>query len=307
MRRVVVVIPTHGRPALLERTLQSLAAARRPAGYAFTLVAENGGVEPEVARIVDRAPASIDARLQTTADGNKSAALNAVLATLSGELVVFLDDDVRVTPALLEAYAQADAAQPDDRVFFGGPTGVDYESAPPDWLRAYLPPSAVGWQWVGNPARVDQPEFLGFNWAARAHDLKALGGFDPSFGPGARTGATGQEREMQQRLLAAGYVGRLVPEAFVWHFVPRDRCSQGWALRRAFRNGVSEGLRTPADGTARVAGVPRWMVRVAAGKALAALRAQLARSPQARFSAVRDFVLFTGRLKGMRVTARGHE
>lgn len=308
MRPLVVVIPTYGRPALLERTLESLAAAGQPPGYAFTCIAENGGTQPEVARIVARAPASLRVRLQTMPDGNKSAALNAVLATLSNELVVFLDDDVRVAPAMLEGYAAADEARGDRRAFFGGPMGVDYESAPPDWLRVHLPPSAVGWTWHGDPALVDRPEFLGCNWAARVEDLKAMGGFDPAFGPGAPTGATGQERDMQRRLLEAGYLGYFVPEAFVWHFVPRDRCSRGWALRRAFRNGVSEGLNTRNDATPRVAGIPRWMVRMAAGKALAAVGAQFGRSPQARFSAARDFVHFTGRLKGMRVAiTQGHE
>lgn len=309
MRAVAVVIPTCGRPALLDRTLASLAAAHRPARYAGTWVVENGGLDPLVAEIVSRWAAPLGAAHVSMPDGNKSAALNAMLERLGDELIVFLDDDVRVDEGVLAAYVRADEEAAAARVFFGGPTLVDYEVPPPEWLRTYLPPSAVGWQWRGDPNHVDAPEFLGFNWAARAEDLRHVGGFDAAFGPGARTGATGQERDMQRRLLEAGWRGRYVSQAPVWHYVPRDRCSRGWALKRAFRNGVSEGLYSRPEPGPRLAGVPRWMVRTAAGKAVRALGAQFGRSPQARFAAMRDLLLFTGKLKGMRVatTTQGHE
>lgn len=310
MRAVVVVIPTCGRPALLERTLASLAATEKPSRYAGTWIVENGGREPVVEQIVEGWRDRLGAQLCSMPDGNKSTALNAMLERFEDELIVFLDDDVRVEAGLLEAYARADAARQEQPVFFGGATAVDYEVPPPEWLRPYLPPSAVGWQWRGNPEHVDAPEFLGFNWAARAADLKRLGGFDAAFGPGARTGATGQERDMQRRLLEGGWRGVYLPEAVVWHYVPQDRCSRTWALRRAFRNGVSEGLYAQPEPGPRLGGVPRWMVRTALTKAVRAIGAQFGRSPQARFAAVRDLLLFTGKLKGMRVAtmaAQGRE
>ena len=52
MLPVTVLIPTHGRPTLLGRTLASLGACRLPAAYAETVVVENGsraGAEAVVA------------------------------------------------------------------------------------------------------------------------------------------------------------------------------------------------------------------------------------------------------------------
>lgn len=299
-RTLMVVIPTRGRPTLLGRTLESLAAARKPPGYRGTLIAENGSADSEVAALVDRWRTE-GVSLRTLRDGNKSVALNAVLEEVDVDLLVFLDDDVRVAPGLLEAYAQADVILRDERVFFGGPTEVDYEAEPPGWLRGYLPPSAVGWSWSGDPERVDRPEFLGFNWAARLKDLQQLGGFDAKFGPGATTGATGQERNMQERLLREGWRGVYLPECVVWHYVPRDRCSRRWALGRAFRNGVSLGLAEDPPPGRRLLRVPGWMWRVGAAKLAAAALALFTLEPAARFRAVRELMLYLGRLKGLRM------
>ena len=65
--------------------------------------------------------------------------------------------------------------------------------------------------------------YLGCNWAAFTGDLRAAGGFDANFGPGSPTGATGQEAEMQERLLARGVRQVDVPDALVWHYVPEER------------------------------------------------------------------------------------
>ena len=53
------------------------------------------------------APASLDARYLFESAGNKSKALNTALAQIGEGLVVFLDDDIRVGPDLLEVYAEA--------------------------------------------------------------------------------------------------------------------------------------------------------------------------------------------------------
>jgi glycosyltransferase involved in cell wall biosynthesis len=305
-RAVVVVIPTRNRPALLERTLVSLADADRPARYRGTYVVENGPAVPAVARVVEGWRDRLAITFRTLADGNKSAALNAVLADLNDELVVFLDDDVRVAPGLLTAYAREDEKAA-GRTFFGGPTDVDYEVPPPAWLRAYLPPSAVGWRWTGHPHAVDRPEFLGFNWAARARDLQAAGGFNAAFGPGARTGATGQERNMQERLLQKGWIGRYVEEAVVWHYVPRDRCSRRWTLRRAYRNGVGLGLSEALAPEHLIAGVPRWVWGLTVRKGFMSVRALLDPSPERRFYALQQFIFRVGQIRGIRERARGQQ
>lgn len=242
-----VLIPTHGRAPLLERTLRSVAGAARPDGFRGVWVVENGspsGADEVVRRVAADAPA-LGVRYLHHEGANKSAALNSALAHVEDDdaLLVLLDDDVRVDPGVLTAYAEAARHSP--RAYFGGPVSCDYEEAPPDWLRPSLPHSARGYELDDRGVMTD--EYLGFNWAAYARDLEAVGGFDSRVGPGSPTGARGQETEMQGRLRAAGVGPVDVPAARVWHYVPKERSSVRWLLRRSKAMGRSVGATESLD------------------------------------------------------------
>lgn len=232
---VYVLIPTHERPRLLERTLESLARCPQPEEYREAIVIENGS-KSGAEKIVGAYRDALQARYLYTPRGNKSHALNQALTEIADGLIIFFDDDVRVHRGVLQAYAEA-AAGVEGGMFFGGSTRVDYELEPPEWLVEYLPASATGWPEGDRPG--EKTSFLGFNWAAFASDLRACGGFNPTVGPG--TLSTGQETEMQQRLLAWGAAPAYVPDALVWHYVPESRCTPSWVLARGYRTGIGFG------------------------------------------------------------------
>jgi glycosyltransferase involved in cell wall biosynthesis len=175
-----------------------------------------------------------------TPHGNKSHALNYALQEVSNGLICFTDDDVRFKPSILVSYAEA-AKQEGRGAFFGGPTGVDYEEPPPEWVVPYLPGSAQGWGEDGLEEE-DFQWFLGFNWAAFRTDIVRAGGFDPHFGPGSPTGATGQETNMQRRLVSGGSKKIFVPDAKVWHYVPKSRYTARWVIKRSYRQGCEAGM-----------------------------------------------------------------
>ncbi len=229
-----VVIATHERPKLLKRTLESLKRCSQPDIYQSTIVIENGSKAGTEA-IVESYQDGLRAQYLYTPRANKSHALNQALKEVGEGLVVFLDDDVRLHSDVLRAYDEV-ATGVNEGLFFGGPTRVDYEVKPPDWIIEYLPASATGWPEGDLP---DQNTFLGFNWAAFVSDLKACGGFNPTVGPG--TLSTGDETEMQQRLRKQGADAVYVPEALVWHYVPESRCTPSWVLERGYRTGIGFG------------------------------------------------------------------
>ena len=243
---LVVLIASHGRPVLLGRALRSVAACDRPPGYAGCVVVENGpaaGAEAVVAEVAAEDPGA-GLRYMHVARANKSAALNAALADVPAEtLCVFFDDDVRVGPATLAAYAEA--AGRGGAAYFGGPLQCDYEAEPPADVVTLLPYSARGF---GLDDARERKYFLGANWAAVAGDIIAAGGFDPSFGPGSPTGARGQEKDMQLRLQTMGFEAVGVTEATVWHYVPRERCSPAWAVRRKHQTGTMRGRMARSEG-----------------------------------------------------------
>ena len=104
---------------------------------------ENGSKNGAEA-IVSEFSATLRARYVHVPAASKSAALNCAIEQLDDELIVFLDDDVRVSPGLLTAYASA-ARKLGRKSYFGGPFEVDYEQPPLPHVQRFLPRSARGW------------------------------------------------------------------------------------------------------------------------------------------------------------------
>lgn len=244
---ITVMLAAAGQPLLVRRTLDSLAACEKPSTFRGTLVVENGprcGIE----QVVRARPHSEQVRYQYVPEPNKSHALNVALATLDDGLIFFTDDDVQFDQQVLMAYARGSWGVSGGE-FYGGPLRADYEgSAPPAWLKAYLPMTAQGWQLPSQgQSRVAARTFLGPNWAAFARDLWAIGGFEPRLGPGAPTRSTGQETDAQRRLLAAGIQAFYLPDALAWHFVRAKCLTHEWIVARGYRHGLEWGIRRGRD------------------------------------------------------------
>lgn len=235
---MVIIIPTCQRGELLERTLQCLVDADLPDSVTRVVVVENGKkdeAEAKVAKFADRLPVDY----LYTPVGSKCAALNLALESCVGEFVVFFDDDVRIAPGCVRAYADAAAGKTGGE-FYAGKCNVDYDVAPPEWLKHYLPFSAKGWSYGESVRDLAEPLALGFNWAAFADDITTAGSFNPEIGPG-RLISIGDETDLQRVMLQQGVKGVYLPAALVWHHVPADRCSTEWTLERNRRMGLLVG------------------------------------------------------------------
>jgi glycosyltransferase involved in cell wall biosynthesis len=254
-----IIIATAGRAELLGRTLESLIQCEKPDNYRKTIVVENGpamGAEATVRKYAD----ALNAEYMHVPESNKCHALNCAMSKIPAGLIYFTDDDVRYDEQVLVRYAQA-AEGVNGGEYYGGSNQMDYEKTPPAWLVPALPTSARPLDLSQNtdPSKFD---FLGFNWAAFAQDIQRLGGFNTLLGPGSSVGATGDETDMQHRLLAAGVAKVPVPDAVVWHHVPRIRSSLKFSLRKRYEWGITMGLATRKEPSYRmVASIFRLMLK----------------------------------------------
>ena len=240
MDPITLIIVAHGRADILRKTLAGLADCQKPISFHGTILAENGppcGIESVVAEFQD------ELRIEhiRISDPRKTVALNVAIEKAETGWALFIDDDVRVSSDWMMHYARAFELDPKG-YYFGGPTRCDYEDPPPDWLRHYLPDSARGLKFPEGTTEICFPNyFLGFNWAASVESLKLARGFPLDFGPGTPYGGA-DETLMQQSLCMYGMRGRLVPEAIVWHQIPKDRCTPDWCLRRSFQGARITGM-----------------------------------------------------------------
>lgn len=238
----LIMIAVAGRHTGLDEMLRSLANCRKPSSYQGTVIIENGE-KYEAEQIAARFSNSLKSRYFYFPRGNKSAALNYGLSTISAPetLIFFTDDDGFIEPDTLLAYEEASLGKKQG-FFFGGGMKVRYETPPSPWLKDLLPSSARGWEPDTNDDYRRTPRFLGINWAAFVGDIKQIGGFNENLGPGTQPKRTGQEWDMQEKLLQAGCQAVYVPKAQVWHDVPKERSSFAWLLRRRFQGGFGRGI-----------------------------------------------------------------
>jgi GT2 family glycosyltransferase len=237
-----VVIAACGQPALLRRTLSSLAECKKPEGYAGVVVAENGP-RADLDAVVGEFAAEQHFQYLYSEPANKSLALNRALAGIGEALVVFTDDDVQLPAGTLVAYTRA-AADRTGGEFYGGPIVPDYEATPPaPEVLPLLPRSAAGWRLHASAkTEIKQPEFIGPNFAAFAADVLRVGGFDTRLGPGRHMASPGEDTEIQERLLAQGVRGLYLPDAPMRHWVRASNVTLDFAVQRAERNGVYWGI-----------------------------------------------------------------
>ncbi|MCW2613027.1 MAG: glycosyl transferase family 2 [Frankiales bacterium] len=222
--RLTVVVPTRDRPAHLAGCL----AALRPQLHADD--------ELLVVDSASRVPVPDALRVDLA---GASRARNAGWRAASGELVAFLDDDVRVAPGWRRAVETA-------------VEGVAFACG-----RVAVPPSQEGGE---RPVAVtpDVPETLldsrshevlgvSANLVVRREVLRAVGGFDDRLGPGTWFCAA-EDVVLLDRLLAAGHVGRYAPVLLAHHEQWRGRRD---LLRLDWGYGKGAGARAVLAGGSR--------------------------------------------------------
>jgi len=285
-----VILPTFNREALLQRTLDSLLAARRPAALDIRIVVVDNGSTDGTRAMVRDAQDRFDGRLRYLFESTsgKPYALNAGIAATNGDLIGLIDDDEEVDAAWFECIAREFAPGPLGRVdFIGGRVLPRWEAARPRWLGdGYL--GVIGWVDPGpdtRPMDASYPGILmGGNAVIRRRVLDAAGPYSTALN---RTGARllgCEDEDMYHRLLALGARGRYVPDLVIHHYVPEARLSKPYFRRWCFWRGVSLGVmdRDRPAAVPYLAGVPRYQVGRAARGLLRLCKPSFTRSDAVR-------------------------
>ncbi len=191
MTTASIVIPTRARLPYLEVALASIAPAAAHAG-AEVLVVDDAGPSPAARELAARFGARYEPHPRPL---GLNAARNTGVQRSSGELVVFVDDDIRACPGWLAALIGAADEHPHVDVFTG-PIAVSLEGRG-GWGsrscgRQHPPITALD---LG-PRDTDARFAWGANMAIRRSALQRVGPFDVSLEHG------GDEQEWQERLRA---------------------------------------------------------------------------------------------------------
>ena len=256
-----VIIPTCGRPDLLEDTVRSL--QRLPSKLRFEILVVDNHPSPHVRDRISSLAAEHGPALRYVPepkmglDRSRHAGARAARA----EILVYVDDDVIVPPGWLDAmlapYDQGDIA------CVGGKTVPKWHSSPPPWInpiKGWLSVLDLGDDAFALPLG---QSVVGCNFSIRRRVLYEVGGSHPDDyrDPRMVWYCGDGEVGLVRKVIRAGYRVMYEPRAWLYHRVTEERMVPEYFFRRAFvegvRNGYTEFRRSPVGRTALILAAAR--------------------------------------------------
>ena len=171
-----LVVPTYQKLALLRQTLASLEG--EPGDRFEVIVASDGSTDGTNPFLAAYRPPYPFVPVALARNEGRAAARNAAIERARHEIVVFLDDDMRVEPGFITAHLDYHAAVPERHR--GGVGDVDER---PEVRRTpigrYM--ATRGAHKILDRAPLPWRYFASNNSSVRREDLLAVGGFDPRY------------------------------------------------------------------------------------------------------------------------------
>jgi GT2 family glycosyltransferase len=174
--RASLVVPTYRKLAILQETLASLEG--EPADRFEVVVASDGSPDGTPAFLRAYRPPYALTPVLLESNVGRAAARNAALEQARHEIVIFLDDDMRVAPGFVAAHlAHHAAAEGEHRAGVGDVDERPEVKATP--VGHYM--ATRGAHKVRDSGPLPWRYFTSNNASVRREDLLAVGGFDPRY------------------------------------------------------------------------------------------------------------------------------
>jgi glycosyltransferase involved in cell wall biosynthesis len=253
--RISVVIATYNRAALLRSALQAL-GEQDYASDDEVIIIDNGSSD-DTPQVIARAAAEFPVPLRYVRETipGKTAALVTGIGAASGDVLALTDDDV---------LADGDWIARIREIFRGGSIAlvggrVDplWEHETPWWLNVEMDGDRYGSMCsplallhYGEAQELGARTAVGANLAITRSAFAALGGLRADLGRHRGTLLCGEDHDLCQRAVAAGFRCEYRPELRVRHLVPAARTRLGYFIRWFFWSGVTQALLEMPEGAA---------------------------------------------------------
>tara|TARA_B100000795_G_scaffold236603_1_gene196799 strand:+ start:71 stop:976 length:906 start_codon:yes stop_codon:yes gene_type:complete len=177
---------------------------------------------------------------------------NRGIKEAKGDFIIFLDDDAFISNNYfyrISFYFK----QYSDVMAIGSKILLDYESSIPKWENPYLN-SLLGYFNLGNNIKLfksnDYPR--GSNMSFRKSVFDIVGYFNTQLGRiGSELGG-GEEKDIFKRIYISQMKVLYVPDAIVFHTVPKERTTYKFIKQQAIGTGKSEYIRVKNQGKIKI-------------------------------------------------------
>lgn len=265
MIAVSVVVPTHNRPALLDRCLAALAAQDYPAKRYEIIVVDDAACDEtarQVARWAGQCQAAVRYLPMPASGGHgPAAARNRGWRTARGAIVAFTDDDCIPDSGWLLA-GEAALCEPRPGTIPGHPSGG--QAADPllvrdcallagGWGRTIVPISSSPTDYERDATGLERAEAITANVFYRREALAIAGGFDERF-----RSAWREDSDLYFTLLELGARVEPIPDALVVHPVRPARWTVCLGQQRKSRYNALLYKKHPSLYRERIQPAPPW-------------------------------------------------
>lgn len=244
---LTILICTHNRAELLERTLASLNAAQRPKMPVQILIAANACTDDTVVRMrhyqqQQEGQSWLPLCLIEVPTPGKSHALNCAIPEITTELTALVDDDHRVDKHYLVAIEQATKNWPDAGLYCGRIL-PDWDGTEPTWVHDEGPyriyPLPVPRYDQGNEPKTiaaeEGPIPGGGNLVVHRHVFDWTGAFSTELGPQGHDLGGGEDSEYVLRAMARGVSCQYAPKILQYHYIDTERLKLGYLLKKSYQ------------------------------------------------------------------------
>jgi GT2 family glycosyltransferase len=177
--KVSAIIPTYNRSAILRRTLKSVFELD-PLPHELLIVDQSDVPDPELGAVLRNAPRFLKVRYILQRPPNAQAARNRAAVESTGDILLFLDDDILVEEDLVSAHLR-NYLDPDIGAvggYFLEPGETPTADLPPVYFRKH-----TGWIYLphGYTKRFESGLLPSCNGSIRRDVLIRAGGFDENY------------------------------------------------------------------------------------------------------------------------------
>jgi glycosyltransferase involved in cell wall biosynthesis len=240
MVKASIIIPTYNRVGYLVDTLKSVQGQDHVTSAVELIIVDNASTDATSDTIETiRSDFSMPLRYIYEDKIGLHHSRHAGAAAAQGEILAFIDDDVRLSPswlaAILQAYTEPRTSAAGGRVL------PEWEGDPPEFIN-HLRGDYLSLLDYGEKARPlsEREGINGCNYSVRRKTLFDVGGFHPdSFSDPTLQWLRGDgEAGLTKKIFAAGGQIMYIPNATVWHQIPTSRQTVDYFHRRGFAHGV---------------------------------------------------------------------
>lgn len=255
-----IIVCTYNRAKSLSDTLRALKAQQPAAGRDWEVIVVDNNSKDDTRQVVAEYQTEWPL-LRYEFEGNQglSHARNHGIAAARGDILLFTDDDVLPEPEWLETTLgglekyKADAC--------GGYIAPIWESTPPDWLterfHGFLAVRTERHDDYAITSSSDAP--FGANMAFRREVFQKVGGFDTSRGRKGNVLASGEDGELFERILSAGFMAVFLGQSRVHHKVESFRLTKRYFRRWRFQTSRNIAQSRGITGERRLFNIPLYV------------------------------------------------